>query len=389
MSYLLYDKYNCTPLYYACWFGYTEIVEELQKCFYETKPKNLKHNIDSIELNETSLFLIQPSSSMKKIQIKDGSLAISLLYDRYECAKLLLTSCLNYSCLTNNYKQASSELDAWYASSMKLYSLSDLATMKNLFHELVLNRAKFSNHLFSIIDSMNQLYHFNEIKNRSPPSGYFDSSVLSYFTRSELENFQFVYTKYNSNYLKALAFICNYNLENLFDSDEKCGMFLKSCFIKLNELFLVNNNWNLIDEILLDKRMNSALDEYFNFNRDSILLFLYDFRQFLTSLYTNGLSFKYFSKKKFFNFLRKFRFIYYLIETNLYKLPNETNRFIQSEPLALVNLAKLKILNSLKYVDINLINRLGLPRDLVNYLSSQLANGLTISYERAKMNKLF
>ncbi len=34
LSYLLYDKYNCTALYYACWFGYTDIVEELIKCFY-------------------------------------------------------------------------------------------------------------------------------------------------------------------------------------------------------------------------------------------------------------------------------------------------------------------------------------------------------------------
>ena len=34
MNVLLYDKYNCTPLYYACWFGFIEIVEELIKCFY-------------------------------------------------------------------------------------------------------------------------------------------------------------------------------------------------------------------------------------------------------------------------------------------------------------------------------------------------------------------
>lgn len=44
LSYLLYDKYNCTPLYYACWFGFTDIAEELIKCFYDNTSKKIIGN---------------------------------------------------------------------------------------------------------------------------------------------------------------------------------------------------------------------------------------------------------------------------------------------------------------------------------------------------------
>ena len=59
------------------------------------------------------------------------------------------------------------------------------------------------------------------------------------------------------------------------------------------------------------------------------------------------------------------------------------------EPLRLTKLAKLKIKTSLKYLDISLIDKLDLPKNLSDYLSAGLVTGLGISYERNKMNKLF
>jgi hypothetical protein len=34
LSHLLYDKYGCSPLYYASWFGCTDIVQQLLECCY-------------------------------------------------------------------------------------------------------------------------------------------------------------------------------------------------------------------------------------------------------------------------------------------------------------------------------------------------------------------
>lgn len=62
---------------------------------------------------------------------------------------------------------------------------------------------------------------------------------------------------------------------------------------------------------------------------------------------------------------------------------------MQTEPLSLMNLARLKIKQSLVYLDVDLINRLPLPRQLNKFLAEGLAPGLKISYERAKMNKRF
>jgi len=104
--------------------------------------------------------------------------------------------------------------------------------------------------------------------------------------------------------------------------------------------------------------------------------------------------------------LRKFRFVYHLIETHLY---NESSsvpfiNFFENnkqpikqmsvntnlcEPLRLAKLAKLKIKKSLTYLDISLINKLDLPKNLSDDLSAGLVPGLEISYERNKMNKLF
>lgn len=335
--------------------------------------------------------------------MKDSSLSISILNNHYDCAKLLLTNSLKHSCLlkTDNYK-ISADLDSWFAGSMKLYSSSDYLEMRNIFHELVLNGAKFTNHLFVVIDSMNSLYYFNDMRNRGPPSQIVIKGNVNQLTKNEILQYKFVYTKCNSNYLKCLTFICNYNLESLFDCNEKCSMFLKSCFVKINELFLINNNWNLIDDFLIDKCLNqAAISEHFYHNQDAILQFLYDFEQFLKVLYTTSLSFKYFPKKKCFNFLRKFRFIYFIIESNLYSSSNfnllelelETKNKLSirniSEPLSLRSLAKSKVKSSLKYLDVNLINKLDLPKSLNDYLSTGLANGLHTSYERAKMNKLY
>ncbi len=239
----------------------------------------------------------QPNENLitKSIHLKDSSLSISILYNRYECTKLLLNNCLKYSCLLkvdqNNYK-ISTELDSWYAASMKLYSSHEYYEMRNIFHELILNGAKFSNHLFVLIDSMNSLQHFNQQKHRVPPFHVIDNSQLAFFTKTELVNYTFVYSKLNSNYLKCLAFMCNYNLEKLFDSEEKCAMFLKSCFVKLNEIFLVTNNWHLIDEILIDKTLNEAnqaVVDHFIYNQESIRKFLYDLEQFLKVTRRNSL----------------------------------------------------------------------------------------------------
>ena len=52
LSHLLYDKYECTPLYYACWFGCIDIVEQLLDAFYESSSApQLK-----LRLKQASLF---------------------------------------------------------------------------------------------------------------------------------------------------------------------------------------------------------------------------------------------------------------------------------------------------------------------------------------------
>jgi hypothetical protein len=254
--------------------------------------------------------------------------------------------------------------------------------MRQLFHELVLNGAKFSNNLFLIIDQMNNLYHFNQLKHRGPPVHLLAQSF--YLTKTELTNYTFIYSKYNSNFLKCLAFICNYNLNKLFDSEEKCILFLKSCFIKINEIFIQTNNWHIIDECLLlqkSSHSNTSFDFYFNYNLDSIRQFLYDFEQFLKSIRNNGLL-KYFPNKNFFNFLRKYHSIYNLIDTHLYSHGS-------ASLLRLTSLTKIKIKSHLIYLDNTIINKLALPKHLLDYLAAGLAdNGLTNSFERSKMNKL-
>ena len=374
----------------------------------------------------------------RSIKFEDSSLSISVLYNRFDCAKMLLTRSIHASCI-QEIKQLTSttystELDSWFAGSMKLYTCTDYFEMCNLFHELALNGAKFSNALFVLIDSMSELSQFNT-RNRSLPPRV---NLPPTLTESEIANYNFDYNSFFSYFLKCLTFVCNYNLEKLFSSEQKCELFLKSCFLKLNEMFLANNNWHMIDAVLLgshpiasrshfqtgDAALATSYD-YFIYNRHAIEWFMFDFEQFLKALYANGLAFKYFSGKTFFNFLRKHTFIYFLVETTLYSSSgsntlnnftsnclslrdyncNCSNKYLDymqlkamrygqmergvARPLSLANLAKIKIKKTIAYLDVDLINRIDLPKQLNFYLSAELAKGLHASYERSKMNKKF
>ncbi len=152
-------------------------------------------------------------------------------------------------------------------------------------------------------------------------------------------------------------------------------------------------------------------------NRPNLEWFIYDYEQLLRSLYSNGYAFRYFAKKEFFNILRKYQFLYFLIEAFLY---NESDSVIANlgdyefkgvsryldymqvkalcwlkrpqlvvKPLSLVNLTKAKVKSSLSFLDKDLIARLQLPTQLKVLLGNGLAVGLENSYERSKMNLRF
>jgi hypothetical protein len=392
LSHLLYDKYGCTPLYYASWFGCTDIAEQLLDCCSDTK-----------ESDQDDVFSDDPNSDKPSlVRFEDSSLSISILYKRFDCVKLLLTKCTNMNCITTMTKLKlknliSTELDCWISTSMKLDTCVDFIEMCNIFHELVLNGAKFSNYIFTLLDSMNELKQFK-------------------FLNNNLNN-GFSYNLFCSYFMKCLTFLLNYNLEKLFNNNEnQCELFLKTCFLKLNELFFVNDNLSY-----------QSIDE-------DVEWFLNDLKQFLRSLYLNGLSFKYLSNKKFFNFIKKREFIYKFVETHLYSLAstldsqsppitptsstsltsldsassilsssslvdaalfdkntcpiqNESNFY--AEPLSLSSLCKIKIKSTIHKLDSELINKLSLPNQLIRYLSNELATGLPKSYARVQMNNTF
>ena len=256
LGHLLYDKNLCTPLYYACWFGYIEIVEMLLDCAAEsTRRSRLSSSVSCSNFTEPNedesyddVFSSQESDCESRqpmdkesveIRFEDSSLAISILYKRFECVKLLITRSTKYSFFrAKKNSEASSpklranannstELDCWFAASMKLNDLSEFMNMRNIFHELVLNGCKFSNYVFNLVDSMNELKQFK-----------FD------YQNNESNNLKtmppFGYNSYMSNFLKSLAFVCNYNLEKLFNNANQCELFLKTIFLKINELFLSN-----------------------------------------------------------------------------------------------------------------------------------------------------
>ena len=116
--------------------------------------------------------------------------------------------------------------------------------------------------------------------------------------------------------------------------------------------------------------------------------FKFDLRNFLCSLHKNNLAFKYFSNKKFFNFLKKKQSIYNLIVKNLYTYQNSHhhNSFSLKDPLKLTDLAKLKVKSTIAYLDMSLINRLSIPKHMNQFISAELSPGLGNSYKRAKMN---
>ncbi len=47
LKHLVYDKYGCSPLYYACWFGNTKIAELLISASSRPDTKLLKIDLDS------------------------------------------------------------------------------------------------------------------------------------------------------------------------------------------------------------------------------------------------------------------------------------------------------------------------------------------------------
>lgn len=207
-----------------------------------------------------------PWKANKKFKFKDSSLAISILYNRFDCAKMLLTRSIETSCIQEiknlNDSSYSTELDSWFAASMKLHTCSEFNEMSNLFHELSLNGAKFSNYLFILIDSMGELSQF---KNSflKPKQMIEHRHSLS---NVEIDNYTFCYNSFFSNFFKCLTFICNYNLGKLFSSEQKMELFLKSLFVKINELFLVTNNWHMVDLILLNSRASSEKNPIVNYN---------------------------------------------------------------------------------------------------------------------------
>jgi hypothetical protein len=170
--------------------------------------------------------------------------------------------------------------------------------------------------------------------------------------------------------------------------------------MKLNELFLLNDLFNYSNEkINANTIMVRNQNVLSNLNKTNIDWFKYDFKLFLNALYKNNLSFKYFSNRNFFNFIKKRESIYHLIQTNLYSIDygseiddNSSDlivigKFI-AEPLSLANLAKLRIKSLIKYLDSDLLKQLPLPKQLINYLGAELATGLGKSYERCKLNFL-
>ena len=223
-----------------------------------------------------------------------------------------------------------------------------------------------------------------------------------------------------ATYFMRWPFLCNYELEKLFASESKCELFLKTCFLKINELFIQCNNWHIIDEFLFapppftfnTECANNAYGEYI------------DFIRLLDALRSNLWVFKYFKNKRFFNFLKKTKAIYYLIENCMYStsiassiesilsaldyyhssaaisnsfwnLSEDNSSLFASktralvQPLSLANLAKVRIKRSLKYLDVEMMAKLALLKYAINYLSNGLAKGLPHSFERAKMNKIF
>ena len=395
LSHLLYDKYGCTPLYYASWFGCTDIAEQLLDCCSDSNQNDQEDDVFSVDPN---------SNKPSLVKFEDSSLSISILYKRFDCVKLLLTKCINMNCITTMTKLklknlVSTELDCWISTSMKLDSSVDFIEMCSIFHELVLNGAKFSNYVFTLLDSMNELKQYK-------------------FLNNNLYN-DFTYNVFCSYFMKCLTFLLNYNLEKLFNNNEnQCELFLKTLFLKLNELFFVNENLS------------------FQSNEENVEWFLNDLKQFLRSLYLNGLSFKYLSNKKFFNFIKKREFIYKFVETHLYSVNSsldsqslpitptsstsltsldsassmmsssslvdvvlfdkeksinkqDVNSNFIAEPLSLMNICKIKIKSTIYKLDSELINKLSLPNQLIRYLSNELASGLPKSYSRVQMNNKF
>jgi len=130
----------------------------------------------------------------------------------------------------------SSELDSWFSSAMKLVCDTEFVEMCNLFHELILNGAKFTNNLFGFIDSMTDKVQFNT-------SGYSKKT--------------FFYNSYLSNFLKCLTFMSNYDLRKLFSSEKALELFFKSVFLKINEVFLTQNNWQVLDTYFFSRSSNN------------------------------------------------------------------------------------------------------------------------------------
>jgi len=266
----------------------------------------------------------------------------------------------------------STELDCWFSACMKIESLNDFMSMRDIFHELVLNGCKFSNYLFNLIDSMSELKQFKFDANTRGANDNDTNKPMSTFS----------YNSYMSYFIKSLAFICNYNLEKLFNNSNQCELFLKSIFVKLNELLLANEQLLASTETAID----------------NLGWFKCDMKKFLISLHVNNLGFKYFSDKKFFNFLRRKHSIYNFILKYLYSY-NDVNSSMhlhsshaceqQIDPLKLADLSKLKIKSTLAYLDMTLINRLRMPKLVNQFVGAELSQGLGKSYERTKINKKF
>jgi len=179
------------------------------------------------------------TNTNQTFSFNDASLSISILHKRFDCSRLLLTRSLKTPCIyiPSNDVKASSELDSWFASAMKLSSDTEFFEMCELFHELVLNGAKFTGQLFGFIDTMTDKIQFKTSSGRSKQI--------------------FVYNSYLSYFIRCLTLMGNYDLQRLFNSNKVVELFLKSIFMKINEILLSQNTWQIVDIYLFSGSSNN------------------------------------------------------------------------------------------------------------------------------------
>ncbi|CAF1074790.1 unnamed protein product [Brachionus calyciflorus] len=185
---ILYDKFSCSPLYYACWLGHVDIANFLLDIY--------------LSLN---------------LQIKDSSLGISILNKRFDIVENYITKTIKWKFLNPNYL---SEMDCWLEASTKLANLDDFERLYNIFHELQINQFLCENFC---INSGNFESFLSIIKLRNE----FLYDLIDEFLRNEIAR------------PLNLQILCKYNIKcNLIYLDKR--YFLKSKMAKNLPIHLVD-----------------------------------------------------------------------------------------------------------------------------------------------------